>query len=249
MCSFWEHRAWRNSSSKLKFILRYVTQYWKLKSTIFWDKMLPSPLKVLRRFGGIYRLHLQDRINRTRNLRESRWQVKQLLSRRYLVLLILRHWGIRRYIPSKRRLTFRGLHGVISQKIASLNNYRFANLKCYDITRLNFIHCPDFTCIKITAFWKLILLRSSGEKDMINCDCVEPLLGRAAGWRSYECSCTRAELQSLYILSTVANRCGATKYKHSSLLLARLTSALVGFLRLSSALFGTARWKHDFCMV
>jgi hypothetical protein len=29
----------------------------------------------------------------------------------------------------------------------------------------------------------------------------------------------------------VANRCGATKYKHSSLLLARLTSALFGFLR------------------
>jgi hypothetical protein len=33
----------------------------------------------------------------------------------------------------------------------------------------------------------------------------------------------------------VANRCGATKYKHFSLLLARLTSALFGFLRLSSA--------------
>jgi hypothetical protein len=39
----------------------------------------------------------------------------------------------------------------------------------------------------------------------------------------------------------VANPCGATKYKHSSLLLARLTSAFFGFLRLSWALFGSLR--------
>jgi hypothetical protein len=50
-----------------------------------------SPLKVNRRFGPIYRLHLQGRkINRARNQRESRWQA----------------W-----------LTFNGLHGIISQKM------------------------------------------------------------------------------------------------------------------------------------
>jgi hypothetical protein len=41
-------------------------------------------------------------------------------------------------------------------------------------------------------------------------------------------------------VTCVANRCGATKYKHS-LLLARLTSAFFGFRRLSSALFGSLR--------
>jgi hypothetical protein len=53
-------------------------------------------------------------------------------------------------------------------------------------------------------------------------------------------------------VTCVTNRCGATKYKHSSLSWLgslRLSSAFVGSLRLSSALFGMARWKHDFCMV
>jgi hypothetical protein len=39
------------------------------------------------------------------------------------------------------------------------------------------------------------------------------------------------------LIACVANRCGATKYKHSSLWLARLTSAFFGFRRLSSAFF------------
>jgi hypothetical protein len=38
----------------------------------------------------------------------------QLLSRLYLARFILRPWRWRRYIPPKRRLTFNGLHGVIS---------------------------------------------------------------------------------------------------------------------------------------
>jgi hypothetical protein len=40
-----------------------------------------------------------------------------LLSRWFLVWLILRSWSLRRYIPRKRRLTFNRLHGVISQMI------------------------------------------------------------------------------------------------------------------------------------
>jgi hypothetical protein len=45
-----------------------------MKSSIFWDIMPCSPLEISRRFGGIYRLHLQGRIiNRARNQRESRW--------------------------------------------------------------------------------------------------------------------------------------------------------------------------------
>jgi hypothetical protein len=44
-----------------------------MKSTIFWDITLCSPLKVNRRFGRTYRLHLQGRrISRARNQRGSR---------------------------------------------------------------------------------------------------------------------------------------------------------------------------------
>jgi hypothetical protein len=43
-----------------------------LKSTVFWDIMPRSPLKVNRRFGGTHRLHLQSRrIGRARNQLES----------------------------------------------------------------------------------------------------------------------------------------------------------------------------------
>jgi hypothetical protein len=43
-----------------------------MKNTIFWDITSSRPLKVNRRFGGTCRLHLQGRINRARNQRESR---------------------------------------------------------------------------------------------------------------------------------------------------------------------------------
>jgi hypothetical protein len=42
-------------------------------STTFWDTTLCSPLKVNRRFGEIYRLHLHGRISKVRNNRQSRF--------------------------------------------------------------------------------------------------------------------------------------------------------------------------------
>jgi hypothetical protein len=42
-----------------------------LKSTIFCDITPCSPLKVNGRFGGMYRIHLQGRINRARYQSES----------------------------------------------------------------------------------------------------------------------------------------------------------------------------------
>jgi hypothetical protein len=46
-----------------------------MKSTIFSEITPCSPLKVNRRFGGTYRLHLQGRkISQARNPRENRWQ-------------------------------------------------------------------------------------------------------------------------------------------------------------------------------
>jgi hypothetical protein len=53
--------------------------------------------------------------------------MKQVVSRAYLILLILWPWRWRRYIPPTCRLTFNGLHGVMSQN-SSLNltfNCRF----------------------------------------------------------------------------------------------------------------------------
>jgi hypothetical protein len=85
-----------------------------LNSTIFWDIMLCSPLSVNWRFGGTYRLHLQGRrISWARDHSSACF----LLSCRFLARLILGPWRWRRQVPPKRRLTFNGLHGVISKKI------------------------------------------------------------------------------------------------------------------------------------
>jgi hypothetical protein len=43
-----------------------------MKSNIFWDVTKCRPLKVKRRFGGTYRLHLQGRIHRAGYHREKR---------------------------------------------------------------------------------------------------------------------------------------------------------------------------------
>jgi hypothetical protein len=45
-----------------------------MKSSSFWDITPCRQLKVNRRFGGTYRLHLQDRTNRARYQRENRCQ-------------------------------------------------------------------------------------------------------------------------------------------------------------------------------
>jgi hypothetical protein len=55
-----------------------------MKSIVFWDMTPCSPLSCTRRFGGTYRLHLQDRRISSANQRASRWQA------RWFVELILR---------------------------------------------------------------------------------------------------------------------------------------------------------------
>jgi hypothetical protein len=87
-----------------------------VKSTVFWDITSCIPLKVNRRFGGTCHLHLHSwRISRERNQCESRWQAELW----FLPRRILRPWRWRRCVPLKRRLTFNGLHGILSQKIVS----------------------------------------------------------------------------------------------------------------------------------
>jgi hypothetical protein len=49
-----------------------------LKRSVFWDITQYSPLKVKRRFGGTYRLHLHGRsISHEGNQCENRWQAER----------------------------------------------------------------------------------------------------------------------------------------------------------------------------
>jgi hypothetical protein len=68
-----------------------------LQITIFWDITPCSPLKVNRRFGGTYRIHLQGRISRATYQHESRWQARIILHNHlcenrssYMVLALLK---------------------------------------------------------------------------------------------------------------------------------------------------------------
>jgi hypothetical protein len=95
-------------------ISAYSVDFWinselKLLSVtvIFWDISPCNPLKGSWGFGGTYRLHFHGQSS-----------VCHLLSGWFLAWLIILSWTWRRYVPLKRRLTFNGLHGVISQKIA-----------------------------------------------------------------------------------------------------------------------------------
>jgi hypothetical protein len=63
-------------------------------------------LKANKIFGNIYRIHLQ----------RSAWH---LLSCWYLAPLIFLPWRWGWYVRPKRRFNFKGIHGVISQKITT----------------------------------------------------------------------------------------------------------------------------------
>jgi hypothetical protein len=84
-----------------------------MKTSIFWIITSCSPLRVNRRFGGTCHLLLQ---------RESRWQAYQLcytrlLLRWFLSWLIFRTLRWKRRVSPEHRLTFNGLHDVLSHKI------------------------------------------------------------------------------------------------------------------------------------
>jgi hypothetical protein len=88
--------------------------------TIFWGITPYSPSRVKRRCGGTYRLHLQGRrISRGRNQREN-----TLLTICFHAVFFCSAYSNtiwRRYIRPKRRLTFNGLHGIMSQRTALFN--------------------------------------------------------------------------------------------------------------------------------
>jgi hypothetical protein len=72
-----------------------------VKSTNFCDIMLCSPIKVNRRFGGTW----------------NQSSACHWLSRWFLARLIFWLWRWGRNVPPKRRFTFIGVYGVISNKI------------------------------------------------------------------------------------------------------------------------------------
>jgi hypothetical protein len=101
-CHFFENLT---SNLKRKLCPFWCTIMVELKSSVFWDIMLRSPLKVNRCFGGTCRLHLQGRrICQARRLR--------LLSCSLLAWLILQLWRWRKHVPLKCWLTFNRLRDV-----------------------------------------------------------------------------------------------------------------------------------------
>jgi hypothetical protein len=89
-----------------------------MKSTIFWDMTSGSPLKVDRRFGGTYRLHLK--------IRKTCFHPGFLLGLFFFFL----PWRSRWYVPPKRP-------GVISQMMALLNQYSETSLYRSQIIRFS----------------------------------------------------------------------------------------------------------------
>jgi hypothetical protein len=83
--------------------------------TIFWDTTPRSTLKLNRRFGGIYRPHIQGRrICRTRNQLEGRWQAEATCFSETSVDF---HHTTRRCIPGH----------------STLHNHRCENRRSYEV--------------------------------------------------------------------------------------------------------------------
>jgi hypothetical protein len=83
-----------------------------MKSSVFWHITPCSPLKMNRRFGETPSSHSKNKPSHITGC--------HLLSRGFLVSLMLRPWRWRRHVPQKGRLTLNGLHGAVSQNIRHL---------------------------------------------------------------------------------------------------------------------------------
>jgi hypothetical protein len=121
-------------------------------SSIFWDITLCSLLNFNRRFRGTYLLRLQGRtIHQARNqlsfLRTSCW---------ISVWFILQSCKWRLYVPPKRRLEFKILHGFISQKIERFITWEppavTSLLLMHTIadTKITYIHWPTSPWVPYT---------------------------------------------------------------------------------------------------
>jgi hypothetical protein len=126
-----------------------------MKSSIFWNIMSYSPLKVNRRFLRTCRLHFQGR------------NMEQVASRA-LAWLILRPWRWRRHVPPKCPLTFSRLHDVMYQKIEFFKSLRSCIFDSWEILKslkkwLEFRSrvSSDFVCTERVGFWHIFQVPSS----------------------------------------------------------------------------------------
>jgi hypothetical protein len=104
-----------------------------MKSSVFWDIIPCSPLKVKQRFRGTWHVHLQD------------WEIALLAACLMLVscLAYLQHWRWRQNVPLKHWFTFNGLHSIIFQKIEFFISSAFLNtLLTNVITKAWFAEIP-----------------------------------------------------------------------------------------------------------
>jgi hypothetical protein len=96
----------------------------KMKSPVFCDMPLCSPVKVNRYFGGTYHLHLYGRrISQKISQHEADSEesiASRLLHASSLLSLQFDPKVGGDTFPWKRRFIFTGLHGVISQKLQLL---------------------------------------------------------------------------------------------------------------------------------
>jgi hypothetical protein len=92
------------------------------------------------------------------NFQTADYWACHLLSRWYLARLVL-PWRWRRYARPNRRLTFNGLHGVISQKIVLFITTGVKNLDPTKFTSFAFWPIPTYTTI--LEHWRVVRQRTS----------------------------------------------------------------------------------------
>jgi hypothetical protein len=107
-----------------------------MKSTIFWDITPCSPLSIKRRFGGTYRLHLQDRKNKLSKKPATCFHAGFLLSLFFLMEAICSsetsvntQRTARRYIPED----------------GTFHNHRFESFKSYNEGHVRVDHCCTYS--------------------------------------------------------------------------------------------------------
>jgi hypothetical protein len=113
---------------------------WTLKSSVFWDILPHSPLKVNQHFGGTCCLH-----HKLCLLSASCW---------ILARLTPRPWRWRQYVPLKRQLTLNGLHGVVYQKMVLF------------ITTAVWTSSP--VCWILSTVWGIFNMRSISETESVS---------------------------------------------------------------------------------
>jgi hypothetical protein len=120
-----------NTSIYLSFIFP-KTQH--TKSTIFWNMMSCSPLKVNWCFGGAYHLHLCGWITSETRYQHDRWQT-----------------GLCHVLP-KLQLAFNGLYRIISQKIGtSIHITHNISNSFPTLPTPNFVYLVGFLCSYTTS--------------------------------------------------------------------------------------------------